>query len=69
MKATLEFELPEERTEFELASRASYWRELAWEMQEEFRRLEDRDDVDQKTVQRIKDFFYATANDMLLDMD
>ena len=69
MKATLEFNLPDDQPEFGLATRAAEWRDLAWQIEIELRRFQDREDLDQKTVEVVRDFFYLTANDLRLDLE
>ena len=59
MKATLEYELPEEANEFILASRANDWALVAWDMDQRLRswlkyghdshKFEDIDDALEKT--------------------
>jgi hypothetical protein len=47
MKAILEFELPDDKTEFDTASKAMDWAILAWDMEQYIRnRLKYEEDLD-----------------------
>lgn len=68
MKATLEFSLPDEKHEFELATNAVKWMSFAHEFEQylrtEYKYNEDKYNDDQyKTLSEIRDKFYELLNE------
>ena len=62
MKATLEFNLPEDDAEFYCATKGSAMLNVLWELQVELRKLykyEELTDEQFKMVERIRDSFHA----------
>jgi len=69
MTARLEFDLPDERYEFECAVNAEKWRAVIWELDERLRVLikysENNGTMDIPTVERIR----SELNDLLADQN
>jgi adenosyl cobinamide kinase/adenosyl cobinamide phosphate guanylyltransferase len=73
-KGKLEFNLPEERSDFELASNATKWYLVAWDMDEYLRSLTKyaSDDETQERIdafQEVRDRFWEIMNDRNLNFD
>ena len=62
MKATLEFDLPDERDEFRNAVHACDWRAACESVLEILHRAEDDDTLDQRTVDVLRTRAYAEVN-------
>ena len=55
MKAILEFELPDDKTEFDTASKAMDWAILAWDMEQYIRnRLKYEKDLDASSLEELQ---------------
>ena len=55
MKAILEFELPDDKTEFDTASKAMDWAILAWDMEQYIRnRLKYEEDLDASSLEELQ---------------
>ena len=55
MKAILEFELPDDKTEFDTASKAMDWAILAWDMEQYIRnRLKYEKDLDASSIEELQ---------------
>ena len=72
MKATLEFNLPEDDAEFYCATKGTAMLNSLWEIQVELRKLykyEELNEDEWKMVERIRDSFHAILehNDVNLD--
>lgn len=66
MKATLEFNLPEDDAEFYCATKGTAMLNALWEIQQELRKLwkyEELTDEQFKMVERIRDSFHAILQD------
>jgi hypothetical protein len=68
MKATLEFNLPEEQEEFQLATNAVKWMSFAHQFEQylraEYKYNEDKYNEDQyKTLVEIRETFYELLNE------
>ena len=62
MKATIEFNLPEDDAEFYCATKGTDMLNALWEIQQELRKLykyEELNDEQFKMVERIRDSFHA----------
>ena len=72
MKATLEFNLPEDDAEFYCATKGTAMLNALWELKQELRKLykyEELNEDEWKMVERIRDSFHAILqqNDINLD--
>ena len=66
MKATLEFNLPEDDAEFYCATKGTAMLNVLWEIQQELRQLwkyEELTDEQFKMVERIRDSFHSILQD------
>lgn len=72
MKATLEFNLPEDQHEFDLAIQGSKMYSALWDISQELRRLwkyEELSEEEWKMVERIRDKFYEILGDNQINLD
>jgi len=72
MKATLEFNLPEDQHEFDLAIQGSNMYSALWDISQELRKLwkyEELSDEEWKMVERIRDKFYEILGDNQINLD
>ncbi len=66
MKATLEFNLPEDDAEFYCATKGTAMLNVLWELQQELRKLykyEELNEDEYKIVERMRDFLNDSLND------
>jgi hypothetical protein len=66
MKATLEFNLPEDQHEYDIAVKASAMYNALWDISQELRTLWKYSELDQKEwemVERIRNKFFELLND------
>jgi hypothetical protein len=72
MKATLEFNLPEDQIEFDFATQGGNMHAALWEISQELRKLwkyEELSDQEWKMVERIRDKFYEILDDHQIKLD
>jgi hypothetical protein len=72
MKATLEFNLPDDQAEFDLATQGSNMYSALWDISQELRTLwkyEELSDQEWKMVERIRDKFYEILDDQQIKLD
>ena len=72
MKATLEFNLPDDQHEFDLAIQGSKMYSALWDISQELRRLwkyEELSEEEWKMVERIRDKFYEILGDNQINLD
>ncbi len=72
MKATLEFNLPDDQNEFDLAVQGSKMYVALWDISQELRTLwkyEELSEEEWKMVERIRDKFYDILNDHQISLD
>jgi len=72
MKATLEFNLPDEEAEFYCATKGTAMLNVLWEMQQELRKLwkyEELSDEEQLIVERIREFFFSSLEEHEINLD
>jgi hypothetical protein len=72
MKATLEFNLPEDQIEFDFATQGSNMYSALWDISQELRKLskyEELSDQEWKMVERIRDKFYEILDDHQIKLD
>ena len=72
MKATLEFNLPDEEAEFYCATKGSAMLNVLWEMQQELRTLlkhEELSDEEWKIVERIREFFFSSLEEHEINLN
>ena len=72
MKAILEFNLPEDKVDFDLALQGSDWKHVCWEMEQLLRKhLKYDDDLKEdevKMLQYVRDEFWKFMNENNLDI-
>jgi len=72
MKAILEFNLPEDKVDFDLALQGSDWKHVCWEMDQLLRKhLKYDDDLKEdevKMLQYVRDELYRFMNESNLDL-
>ena len=72
MKAILEFNLPEDKVDFDLALQGSDWKHVCWEMEQLLRKhLKYDDDLKEdevKMLQYVRDEFWKLMNENNLDI-
>lgn len=72
MKATLEFNLPEDKVDFDLALQGSDWKHVCWEMDQLLRKhLKYDDDLKEdevKMLQYVRDELYRFMNENNVDL-
>ena len=66
MKAILEFNLPEDKEEFEVASKAMDWSLVVWDMEQHLRNKLKYDN-DYKTPNQALEHMRETLNELLID--
>lgn len=66
MKATLEFQLPEERDQFEAASQADNIRGCLWDIMEELRRRLKYEELPEEAHKALASFA-ETAHEIVMD--
>jgi len=72
MKATLEFNLPEDQAEFDFAVQGSKMYNALWDISQELRTLwkyEELNDDEWKMVERIRDKFYEILDESQIKLD
>ena len=72
MKATLEFNLPDEQHEFYCATKGQDMISVLWEMQKELRTLwkyEELSDEEQLIVERIRETFFNSLQEHEINLD
>ena len=72
MKATLEFNLPDDQNEFDLAIQGSKMYLALWDISQELRTLwkyEELSDEEWKMVERIRDKFYEILDENQIKLD
>jgi hypothetical protein len=72
MKATLEFNLPDDQHEFDLAIQGSKMYSALWDISQELRTLwkyEELSEEEWKMVERIRDKFYEILGDHQISLD
>jgi hypothetical protein len=72
MKATLEFNLPEEEAEFDFAVQGGNMYAALWDISQELRTLwkyEELNDDEFKIVEKIRDKFYEILGDNQITLD
>lgn len=72
MKATLEFNMPEDQVEFDFAIQGGKMYSALWDISQELRTLwkyEELSDEEFKMVERIRDKFYEILNDSQISLD
>ena len=72
MKATLEFNMPEDQVEFDFAMQGSKMYSALWDISQELRTLwkyEELNDDEWKMVERIRDKFYEILDDNQIKLD
>lgn len=72
MKAILEFNLPEDKVDFDLALQGSDWKHVCWEMDQLLRKhLKYDDDLKEdevKMIQYVRDQFWKFMSESNLDL-
>ena len=72
MKAILEFNLPEDKVDFDLALQGSDWKHVCWEMDQLLRKHlkynEDLSEDEVKMLQYVRDEFWRMMNESNLDL-
>ena len=72
MKATLEFNLPEDQADFDLAIQGGNMYSALWDISKELRTLykyEELDEKEWKMVERIRDKFYEILDENQIKLD
>jgi len=72
MKATIEFNLPEDQAEFEFATQGSKMYNALWEISQELRTLWKYEELDEKEwdmVERIRNKFFEILEDNQINLD
>lgn len=72
MKATLEFNLPEEDAEFYCATKGQAMLNVLWEMQSELRKLwkyEELNEDEFNMVERIRETFFKSLEEHEINLD
>jgi len=72
MKATLEFNLPEDQTEFDFATKGSNMYAALWEISQELRTLwkyEELKEEEWDMVERIRNKFYEILDENQIKLD
>ena len=69
MEAILKFDLPDDKTEFEVASKAMDWSILAWDLEQHIRnRLKyQTEKLDTLSAKKELEFLREALNEMLID--
>jgi hypothetical protein len=72
MKAIIEFNLPEDQIEFELANKAASMYHVLWELKTELRSMlkyGDLPDTQYEIVEKIQDFLMSSLDDNEINMN
>jgi hypothetical protein len=72
MKATLEFNLPEDQAEFDFATQGSKMYLALWDISQELRTLWKYEELDEKEwdmVERIRNKFFEILEDHQINLD
>ena len=72
MKATLEFNMPEDQAEFDFAVQGGKMYSALWDISQELRKLwkyEELNDDEFKIVERIRDKFYEILDENQIKLD
>lgn len=72
MKATLEFNLPDDQYEYELANKGGAMYHVLWEIKSELRSMlkyGDLPDAQYEIVEKIQDFLISSLNDNEINLD
>jgi len=72
MKATLEFNLPDDQAEFDFATQGSKMYNALWEISQELRTLWKYEELDEKEwdmVERIRNKFFEILEDNQINLD
>lgn len=72
MKATLEFNLPEDDAEFYCANKGSAMLNVLWELKSELRSMRKYGDLPQQQyeiVEKIEEFLFRSLNDNDVNLD
>ena len=72
MKATIEFNLPDDQAEFDFATQGSNMYSALWDISQELRKLwkyEELSDQEWKMVERIRDKFHEILDDHQIKLD
>ena len=72
MKATLEFNMPEDQVEFDFAMQGSKMYSALWDISQELRTLwkyEELNEEEWKIVERIRDKFYEILDENQIKLD
>ena len=72
MKATLEFNLPDDQAEFDFATQGSKMYNALWEISQELRTLWKYEELDEKEwdmVERIRNKFFEILEDHQITLD
>ena len=67
MKATLEFNLPEDSSEFEIAARSMNWALVVWDLDSFLRNRIKYDDKEE--LQEVRDYLTFLLNDKNLSLE
>jgi hypothetical protein len=72
MKAILEFNLPEDKVDFELALQGSDWKHVCWEMDQllraQLKYSDDKSFEELKLLQYVRDELYRFMNENNVDL-
>ena len=72
MKAILEFNLPEDKVDFDLALQGSDWKHVCWEMDQYLRKelkySDDKSFEELKLLQEVRDEFWRMMNENNVDL-
>ena len=72
MKAILEFNLPEDKVDFDLALQGSDWKHVCWEMDQYLRKelkySDDKGFEELKLLQEVRDEFHQFMNENNVDL-
>jgi hypothetical protein len=72
MKATIEFNLPEEEVEFYCATKGKDMVNVLWEIRDELRKMykyEELNEDEYKIVERLREFFNDSLNEHEINLD
>jgi hypothetical protein len=64
-KAILEFDLPEENSEFQLCTNAADYYSALWELSQQIRQWTKYDNKESVSMEELSDVFYNIVGDML----
>lgn len=72
MKATIEFNLPEDEAEFYCATKGTAMLNVLWEIKQELRSLRKYSELKEnqyEIVEKIEDFLFSSLNDNDINLD